>query len=238
MYTDAARFYDVIHGARGRDVAAEADIVIAKVTARCPEARSLLDVACGTGTHLPQFAEAFDVFGLDLSEEMLALAAERCPDVPLAVGDMRSFDLARQFDAVVCLFSAIGYVTDVADARRAVATMASHLAPGGVLLIEGWIEPDEWLGENVFADCDRSDELAVARVSRTRRDGLITDIVMRYTAATLDDITTIDEHHTMRLSDPAEFEGHYAAAGLSFERLPTLLRPGRAVYVGLAPSPK
>jgi SAM-dependent methyltransferase len=238
MYTDAARFYDVIHDGRGRDVAAEADTVIAEVVARCPRARSLLDVACGTGTHLPQFAEAFDVHGVDLSEEMLALAAERCPSVPLAVGDMRSFDLGRRFDAVVCLFSAIGYVTDAADAGRAVATMASHLEPGGVLLIEGWIEPDEWLGENVFADSGSSDDVAAARVSRTRRDGLITDIFMRYTAATLDEITTVDEHHTMRLSDPAEFEAHFAAAGLSFERLPTLLRSGRAVYAGVAPASK
>lgn len=233
MYADAARYYDLIHAERGRDAAAEADLVLAELRRRhpAPIAR-LLDVACGTGAHLPRFAESAAVHGVDASAAMLAVAAEVCPAAVLTQADMRRFDLGWRFDAVVCLFSGIGYLTDEADLRRAVATMARHLEPGGVLMVEGWVEPEHWLGASVHAEAAHGDDLAVARVMRSRRDGALTEIDMRYTAASADGISTVDEHHVMRLSDPAEFEAAYAAAGLTFERLPNMLHPGRAVYAG------
>ena len=234
MYEDAARFYDVIHDARGRDPRAEADLVAAEVRRRTPGARTLLDVACGTGATLPRFAELFDVVGIDLSREMLAVAALRAPDVPLVAADMRTFDLGRRFDAIVCLFSSIGYLVEEADLHRAVATMAAHLEPGGTLLVEGWIEPEFWLGAGVMSEAGRDSDLAVARVVRTEREGPITDIFMRYVAASPDGLATVDEHHRMRLADPAEFESAYRAVRLSFERLPHMLRPGRSAYVGTA----
>jgi hypothetical protein len=86
----------------------------------------------------------------------------------------------------------------------------------------------------VHADCGGTAEMAVARVTRSHLEGAVTKIVMRYVSATADGVTSVDEHHTMRLSEPAEFEAAYQAAGLSFERLPDVLRPGRAAYVGVA----
>jgi SAM-dependent methyltransferase len=241
MYADAARFYDLIHDARGRDARAEADLVIGEIRRRNPAVRTLLDVACGTGAHLPRFAEEFDVAGIDASGAMLAIAAARSPGVPLTQDDMRTFGLQRTFDAVVCLFSGIGYLTEEADLRRAVATMASHLGSGGVLLIEGWVEPEYWIGSTINVESGRTADVAVARVVRSQRDGVHCRIAMRYvavaaTAATAtgtDGFTTVEEDHTMRLSVPTEFEAAYRDAGLTFERLPHMLHPGRAVYAGM-----
>ena len=56
---------------------------------------------------------------------------------------MTDFDLATTYDAVTCLFSAIGYVRTVDRMNRAVACMARHVKPGGVLIVEPWITPDE-----------------------------------------------------------------------------------------------
>lgn len=57
--TEHAEIYDFIHAARGRDWSAEADGITRLIRERCPEAGSLLDVACGTGAHLERFAEHF-----------------------------------------------------------------------------------------------------------------------------------------------------------------------------------
>jgi ubiquinone/menaquinone biosynthesis C-methylase UbiE len=235
MYTDAARFYDLIHDALGRDPDAEADVFITEIRRRCASARTLLDVACGTGANLPRFAESFTVEGLDTSDEMLALAQERCPEVPFVRADMRSFNLGRRFDAVVSLFSGIGYLTEEPDLRQAIFTMAAHLNPGGVLMLEGWIEPDQWLGSSVSAGSCQTNEIAVARVAKSSAEGMRSVFSARYTAATNEGFVTVDEHHVMRFSDPIEFANAYDHAGLSFERLPHLLRPGRAAYVGIAP---
>ena len=56
---------------------------------RNPSARTLLDVACGTGKHLEVLQHEFEVEGLDLDGDLLAIARERLgPAVPLYQGDM------------------------------------------------------------------------------------------------------------------------------------------------------
>lgn len=67
------------------------------------------------------------------------------PNIPLHEADMRTFDLGRTFDVVTCLFSSIGYFTELDDMQAAIGNMASHLAPGGVLIVEPWIHPDGWV---------------------------------------------------------------------------------------------
>ncbi len=233
MYGDAARFYDVIHNARGRDAAAEANLVIAEGRRLAPSAATLLDVGCGTGAHLPRFSQEFDVVGVDLSPQMLAIASEHKSDVPLLEGDFRSFELDRTFDMASSLFSGIGYMVERSDLQTAVANIARHLNPGGVVLIEGWVEPDYWIGSTVNAESGRDGDLAVARVVRSSRHAMKCEIEMRYVAATPDGMTTVEEQHTMRLSDPSEFSDAFSAAGLSFERLPHMLHAGRSVYVGV-----
>ena len=125
------------------------------VRERNPEASSLLDVACGTGEHLRLVRPAFaHVEGVDVEPDMLAVARAKLPDVVFTEADMRTFDLGRTFDAVTCLFSSVGYMADVGELRAAVARMAAHLAPGGVLVIDGWIRPDAWRpGGGVMAQC-------------------------------------------------------------------------------------
>ena len=233
MYADAARFYDVIHDARGRDATAEAELVLGEIAHRCHSASSLLDVGCGTGAHLRRFARRFDVTGVDLSGDMLTIASARLPSTRLVEGDFRTFDLGRTFDAVVSLFSGIGYLTEETDLRIAIANMARHLEENGVLLLEGWVEPEYWIGSTVNAESAREGELAVARAVRSRRDGSLCQISMRYVAATPSELVTVDEQHLMRLSDPVEFKNAYEAAGLTFERLPHMLHAGRSVYAGI-----
>lgn len=145
---------------------------------------------------------------------------------------MRTFSLGRTFDAVISINSGIGYLTSEAHLAQAVHTMAAHLNPGGVLLVEGWVEPDYWLADaGASLDTATDGDLAVARLTRTRRSGTVTELFVRYDVASKDDTHSIDEHHVLR-SDPTEFERAYTSAGLTFERLPHMLRAGRAVYAG------
>lgn len=233
MYGDAARFYDVIHDARGRDADAEAELVLREVLQRLPTATTLLDVGCGTGVHLPRFAESFEVVGVDSSPQMLDIARGRAPDVLLVEGDFRTFDVGRRFDSCVSLFSGSGYLIDEVDLRLAVSNKARHLNPGGVLLVEGWVEPEYWLGSMVSAESGVRGDLAVARAARSRREGVLCEVEMRYVAATDQSFETVDERHVLRLSDPDEVAGAFIVADVTFERLPHLLHPGRSVYVGV-----
>src|SRR5207302_7905153 len=75
-----------------------------------PRARTVVELACGTGSILKQLWTHYDVTGVDLSEEMLELAAQKVPGVPLFRGDMRTIDLGERFDGVLCGFDAIKHL--------------------------------------------------------------------------------------------------------------------------------
>jgi len=100
MYENSAAAYDLLHGARGKDYGREAERVLARIRRLRPEARSVLDVACGTGLHLAAFLHlGLDVEGVELVPAMIAEARKRAPEVPIHAGDMRTFRLDRRFDA-------------------------------------------------------------------------------------------------------------------------------------------
>ncbi|MCI4354671.1 MAG: class I SAM-dependent methyltransferase, partial [Thermoplasmata archaeon] len=75
LYYDLAEYYDRIYASK--DYAAEARRLTRLALRLCPGARTLLDVACGTGRHLATFREQFEVQGLDASAPMLRVARRR-----------------------------------------------------------------------------------------------------------------------------------------------------------------
>ncbi|HEV2759888.1 MAG TPA: methyltransferase domain-containing protein [Acidimicrobiales bacterium] len=234
-YENSAAAYDVLHGARGKDYRREAEVVVDRIRRHLPGAGSILDVACGTGLHLASFAElGFDVEGVDLSGSMIEEARRRVPGTVLHEGDMRTFRLARRFDAVVCLFSAIGYMRTRTELATALTTMADHLVDGGVLVVEPWLRPDNWHDGRVFAEGAEAGGLAVARVSRSWREGDESLIEMHYALARRDRTWSFTEVHRMGLMTTATQLEVYRDVGLVVEHE----HPGltdRGLFVAVKP---
>ena len=215
----------------------EAAEVVAAIRSRRPEARSLLDVACGTGGHLVHLQGAFDeVEGVELSEAMATRAGRRLPAVAVHRGDMRTFDLGRTFDAVVCLFSSIGYARTPDDLGRALCRMVAHLAPGGVLVVDGWYEPDAWRTGYVTSDAARDADRAVARVSRSLRVGRTSVLDQTWLIATSDGVDTVVERHELGLFTAAEVEAALeGAGGVDVEEQPAVVMGDRSRWIASAP---
>jgi len=89
-------------------------------------------VACGTAEHARLLGEVhgFEVDGIDLDPAMVAIARTRYPRGRFEVADMADFHLGRSYDAVLCLYSSIGYVATLPRLHRAVAYLREHIAPG------------------------------------------------------------------------------------------------------------
>lgn len=214
----------------------EAATLRAIVERRRPGARTLLDVGCGTGGHLIHTREWIAVEGLDLSESMLEVARHKLPDVPLHAGDMRSFALDRRFDVVTSLFSAIGYVRSVEELEAAVATMARHLEPGGLLAIEPWFTPGQWQpGRKVRGGLlvDR-DDLKVARLVVSEIQGRFAVTPMHHLVATPGGVEHFVETHELFLAEVDELRAAFTAAGLvDVEFVPGVLV--RGLWLGQRP---
>jgi SAM-dependent methyltransferase len=235
LYDRAAAAYDLImRGSHDKDYDREADEVAGIIRTAAPAAQSVLDVACGNASHLARLAQTFaTVEGVELSPSMIAEASRCNPGVTVHRGDMRTFRLERRFDAVTCLFSSIGYMTTVADLRVAVANMAAHVAPAGVLIVEGWFGPGDWEPGTFGSESATDDDLAVARAVRSTVEGRLSKMEMHYLLATADGIRHVAEVHRLGLFTPTQYRRAMTGTGLDVHEESGLT--GRGIYVGVAP---
>ena len=120
---------------------------------------SVLDMACGTGSLACIFARAGipEVYGMDLSEEMLTMAADKAAAMekpPLFLhGDMSDFSLPEPVDLLTCMLDSFNYLTDPTDGERAIRCFADAVRPGGMLIFD--IRPPRQLREfdgQIFMD--------------------------------------------------------------------------------------
>lgn len=231
-WAGSAEVYDVLYG-QMKDYEADVELIHTWIQARSPGASSLLDVACGTGLHLHRLKHFYDVVGVDLSDEMLAVAAERNPEVPLHSGDMRTFDLGTEFDAVTCLFSAIGYMPDVESLHAAIANMARHLATGGVLILEPWLDIAGWRDGHLDLMTYDTDDLKVARISSGVRQGDHVTINFHHMVlAKGEEIRYFTEEHPTTLFSTDQYFEAFTAAGLQTEHDPQGFI-GRGMFFGV-----
>ncbi|QUH04731.1 class I SAM-dependent methyltransferase [Saccharopolyspora erythraea] len=102
-----------------------------------PDAGSLLDIGCGTGRDARYWSlGGRDVAGLDSSERMVEYARRQCPGGEFVVADMRSFALARRFDVITCLDSALLYCHTNEELEGFLRLCHAHLVEGGLLVAE------------------------------------------------------------------------------------------------------
>lgn len=98
-------------------------------------AGAVLEIAVGTGRNLPHYPAGARVTGIDVSQEMLALAAERAEALGRAI-ELRCADAhalpwsEASFDTVVSTAS----LCSIPDERQAIAEAWRVLRPGGRLV--------------------------------------------------------------------------------------------------------
>lgn len=212
MFTNA-EIYDLVYSFK--DYQTEADTLKCILEKHIQSGgRTLLDVACGTGQHLAWLKEDYAVEGLDLSAELLSLARQKHPEVVFHQADMIEFKLGKRFDAVVCLFSSIGYAKTLENAQKAVQCMSKHLKPGGVLAIEPWFTPDVWQPGHPHALLVERDDLKIARVNTSFAEGRLSWFDLHYLVGTPESTTHFMEHHELGLFTMEEMRVMMESAGL------------------------
>jgi SAM-dependent methyltransferase len=230
VFSRSAPIYDALYA--WKDYAEESRRLHELLQELNPGARTLLDVACGTGKHLEHLRSWYQVEGLDLEPQLLAQARERLPAVPFHEGDMVELDLGRTFDVVTCLFSSIGYARTAERLGRAVSAMARHLAPGGVLAVEPWILAENWLPRHLGSLYVEEPELAIARMNaHETRDGL-SILDLHHLVGTPDGVEYFVERHELGLFTHEEYLSAVAAAGLE-PRHDKEGPMGRGLYLGI-----
>jgi ubiquinone/menaquinone biosynthesis C-methylase UbiE len=232
MWADLARYYDDIYA--WKDYAGEATRITELFKQRCKSGgNELLDVACGTGEHIKYLRDRFTITGTDLNPAMLAVARQKFPNTTLVEADMMTMNLGKQFDAVVCLFSSIGYIKTYDNLRHTLAAFRTHLKPGGVTIIEPFIEPDKYkVGMPHALTVDKPD-LKISRMNLSEREGDLAVMDFYFQIATPQGVQQLRDRHELGLFEIERFRQIMAEVGLTdVEFLSDGLMKDRGLYIG------
>ena len=215
MFAESAELYDAIYFTF-KDYEAEAAIIAQRLRALNPQALTILDVACGTGEHARLLASqhGFQVDGLDVNPEFLRLARIKHPGGHFYAADMTQFSLAHRYDAVICMFSSIGYVRTLAALEQAFRCFAQHLAPNGVVMVEPWFPPERMVPGHQSNRSAEAHGVHVDRRGTTFIDGRLCRIRFDYTLVEAGITRHTSEVHELGLFTGEETLRAFAAAGL------------------------
>jgi len=132
----------------------------------------VLELGCGTGRVALALAQAgLTVVGVDYSAGMLEVARRQAAGLPLTLvqADMRELRLRRKFATVLVPFGGLQHMETAAEVTAALATVAHHLAAGGLAIVDIEAPQPE--------DLTPGPRPLVAHWTRPRHGGLVTKLV-------------------------------------------------------------
>jgi len=230
LYDRSAEIYDAIYSFKDYEKEAAKLHQLILEHKRSP-GNDLLEVACGTGSHITYLKSNYSIEGLDINQQMLRLAKKKHPEIVFHRGNMVSFKLNRRFDAITCLFSAIGHLKTKRRLDLAILNMSRHLKPGGVLIVEPWITPQQWRDGSVHANFVNQPELKIARMNTSKTRGRLSVMDMHHLVGTPKRVDYFVERLVMGLFTHEEYLDAFRQAKLETTYDPDGLM-GRGLYIG------
>lgn len=207
------RIYDLIYSQK--DYLDETLKLEEIIQARCESGGNrILEAACGTGSYKRYLSNKYIVDGFDLSLEQVEEAKRKLPNLNIYQADMVDFDTTENYDAVLCLFSSIGYLLTKDNLNEAISNFAKHTKAGGLVIVEPWLHPEKYIEGHISIDQASTDGLAVSRMSISSRDSNITNLTMHHLVGTADNIDHFVEKHSLAMFSDDDFSEAFINAGL------------------------
>ena len=160
MYDDFSKIYDRFHKI---DYGAFVEFYKAIFRRAGVNPETVLDLGCGSGAVTLLLAkEGFDVIGVDISPDMLAIARSKAEEEGLDIlflnMDMCAFEIPEPVDCVVSALDCVNYLENSDELRAAFECVYGSLKPGGMFIfdINSEYKLREILGNNTFIYEDAS----------------------------------------------------------------------------------
>ena len=231
MYSQSAKYYDLIYS-QFKDYEKETQKLVTLIKQIHPKAKTILDVACGSGEHIKLLTHkyGFKVDGLDLDPEFIEIAKKKNPKSEFYLADMTDFKLSKKYDMIICLFSSIGYVKTADNLEKTLNLFREHLNEKGIIIVEPWISPENWSVGKLHLDFVNTDDLKICRRSYSDKKGNLSIVRFEYLVGSKDGISHLKEVHKLGLFTKQEMLNSFKEAKLSAEYKKEGLF-GRGLYI-------
>ncbi len=131
---DIITFFDALADKWDDDMI-RSDAIIEKILdiSAIHEGVSVLDVACGTGVLVPDYAKrnVTDITGIDISSNMVKIAKQKFPQINFICADAESHNFGRTFDRIM-IYNAFPHFP---NQDKLIEHLSSFLNVGGVLTV-------------------------------------------------------------------------------------------------------
>lgn len=232
MYKLTAKYYDKIY--HWKDYGKESEKIKSLIKKyKKSDGNEMLDAACGTGNHIPYLKDQFDITGLDLDKDMLKEAGKKHPDIKFIRGDMRTFKIRKNFDVILCMFSAIAYMHTKVNLRKAIRNFSVHLKEGGLMIIEGFIPPEKFKPNLVHAVFYDKPDLKICRATKATRNRHIMTMDLHILAADKKGVKYVNEIHKLAMYEDKVLSGIMKEEGLNTFCLESGLMKDRSLFLGI-----
>lgn len=233
LHNQLAKHYNRVYSFRDYlDEAVRLQNLIIKYSAS--RGNMLLDAACGTGLHLKHLKDDFVCTGVDISKSMLKIARKNVKGVTFKEGDMKTVRLGKQFDAIICMLSSIGYVKTTSNLEKTIRNFSKHLKKGGLALIEPSHAKSFYVrGEPRITTYDGKDaKIARVNFTRTRQATAVLSMHLLIAERGKDAKYFVDKHELGLFGVNSTIK-IMKAAGLKSKYLKNGLMTGRELFVGI-----
>ncbi len=137
----ASQFYDLLYKHRDEN---EARIFVNTIIKKLNPNPNypVLDLACGKGRHSIAFAmKNFNVIGIDITERFINEAKNKAKklnlkNITFLTGDIRNFNLNKQFGVILNAFTSFGYFDNIEDNIKVLNNVRKHLKQEGIFILD------------------------------------------------------------------------------------------------------
>jgi len=198
-----SKYYNLLY--KDKNYKEEFDYINGIINKYSRDSKTVLDIGCGTGRHLKFFKDiGYDVFGVDLSENMIKEAKNYLSqDDGLICSSASEFRIDKKFDIIVSLFHVVSYQVLNVELKNIFKNVKEHLADDGLFIF------DFWYGPAVLTDPPvvkikrlEDDEIKIIRVTEPVMHPNTNVIDVNFEVLINDKITdkveVINETHNMR----------------------------------------
>ncbi|MGH1366440.1 MAG: class I SAM-dependent methyltransferase [Calditrichia bacterium] len=230
----AASLYDLFYPSiRGVTYEAEAEYFHGLIQSNLPKAKTILDVACGTGGHAASLSRFYKISGVDCNKSWLSRARVRTPNAVFYDGKMCSFNLTKTFDVLLCLGCSIGYTKTIDELYKTLANFRKHMEKNGLLVLEPWLAPEEWESGKMDVHTFRTTSLNITRMTHYGMDNDFSKLTHDYIIERQSGTERVKEQHVLGLFTPEDLKAGLQQADFGNIRVETFM-PGRKLFIAKA----
>jgi SAM-dependent methyltransferase len=212
-----AECYDQIHSAKNYQSEVDKILNLIDVIQERRIVRKVLDFGCGTGMHLNSLdGTRMALFGYDRNSYMLQIARKKYPDLFLT----SNYSLIPDdLDLIYSLFDVVSYQITDYELKTFFRELASKLAPGANLVIDGWHFPGVSKNPPEVRSRDISfrSSTITRRVTPSTSDGNRTTVLNIKLENKESSELLLNEDHTLRAFNAGEIEK--VAVGCGFSKI-------------------